>query len=222
MVEYLKWHHRRLALDYEWLSENVADGSKVLEIGGFPFFLSSAISHNSISLEIVDKMSDIAFFVMEKNGITVEPCDIELEPLPYENDVFDEVIFNEVFEHLRIDPIFSLREVFRVLKPGGRIWLSTPNMGSLRGMVNLIFRNEAWSVVGGGVFEQYAHLEQYGWMGHVREYTSREVSEFLDNIGFKVIQLVYRGEYEKNPIAKFSSKIFPRFLPYFTCIAKKP
>lgn len=221
LVEYLKYHHQRLALDYEWLTQNVSSHSKILEIGGFPFFLSSALVRSGMSLEVIDLMSDLAAHVVDNKGIVVTPCDIEREPLPYDDGTFDEIVFNEVFEHLRINPIRTLREVFRVLRPGGRLWLSTPNMGSLKGIANLILKNEAWSVVGSGVFEQYAHIETHGWMGHVREYTSKEVSQFLKRIGFDISEIAYRGQYA-NPVANLISKPLPRFLPYFTCISSKP
>lgn len=38
--------------------------------------------------------------------------------LPYENDSFDVVISNQFFEHIPYNEV-SLRQVFRVLKPGG-------------------------------------------------------------------------------------------------------
>jgi SAM-dependent methyltransferase len=40
------------------------------------------------------------------------------------------VTLSHVIEHVH-DPLAALREAFRVLKPGGHIWLATPNIGSL-------------------------------------------------------------------------------------------
>ncbi len=42
---------------------------------------------------------------------------------------FDIVTLSHVIEHVH-DPLAALREAFRVLKPGGRIWLATPNLES--------------------------------------------------------------------------------------------
>lgn len=46
--------------------------------------------------------------------------------LPYESDTFDLVLMVEVIEHV-IDKESLLREVWRVLTPAGRLFLTTPN-----------------------------------------------------------------------------------------------
>ncbi len=50
-------------------------------------------------------------------------CD--LAAIPVEDGRFDAVIFNQVMEHLP-DPLSVLRELSRVLKPGGRMLCSAP------------------------------------------------------------------------------------------------
>ena len=48
------------------------------------------------------------------------------DALPYEDESFDLVWCSEVIEHLR-EPSFSLQELLRVTRPGGRLILTTPN-----------------------------------------------------------------------------------------------
>jgi predicted SAM-dependent methyltransferase len=43
---------------------------------------------------------------------------------------FDAVTLNHVIEHLH-DPVRTLRICRRILRPGGMLWLATPNLGSL-------------------------------------------------------------------------------------------
>jgi SAM-dependent methyltransferase len=48
-----------------------------------------------------------------------------LDKMPIENDSFDSVLCTQVLEHLEL-PRESVREMFRVLKPGGRLFLTVP------------------------------------------------------------------------------------------------
>jgi ubiquinone/menaquinone biosynthesis C-methylase UbiE len=46
--------------------------------------------------------------------------------IPFQDNVFDYVISSEVIEHVP-DPFKAMQELFRVLKPGGSMVLTTPN-----------------------------------------------------------------------------------------------
>ena len=74
---------------------------------------------------------------LEKKGYKVTSIDIEKKyskcqvvdvnnPLPFANNTFDLIWCSEVIEHL-IDPKKSVEEFRRVLKPNGKMILTTPN-----------------------------------------------------------------------------------------------
>jgi 2-polyprenyl-3-methyl-5-hydroxy-6-metoxy-1,4-benzoquinol methylase len=61
------------------------------------------------------------------------------DPLPIAEATFDAVVAAEVIEHLE-NPRAVCREMFRLLRPGGRVVISTPNNESWRALVALLVR----------------------------------------------------------------------------------
>ena len=52
-----------------------------------------------------------------------------LETIQLEPESFDVITLSHVIEHVH-DPIQTLHKVLRLLKPGGRVWIATPNLDS--------------------------------------------------------------------------------------------
>ena len=60
-------------------------------------------------------------------GIDINDCNLEVDPFPICNETVDIVVSMAVLEHLR-DPGHFLAEIKRVLKPGGVLWMDTPDI----------------------------------------------------------------------------------------------
>ena len=109
--------------------------------------------------------------------IELRPANIERDPLPYGDSEFDLLLGMEIFEHLALDPHFFLRQAARVLRPGGYIILTTPNIGSHRGVRKILDHESPYSfgifVPSGGVYGR-----------HNREYTPGEVEALAHSAGF--------------------------------------
>lgn len=80
-------------------------------------------------------------------------CDII--DMPLEDESVDVVLCTEVFEHLK-DPVLAVREISRILKPGGELILTAP-FCSLTHMAPYYFAN------GFSEFWYKEHLEAYGF-----------------------------------------------------------
>jgi len=72
------------------------------------------------------------------------PDEIELAPntdllkgLPFEDRSFDVVICSEVIEHV-CNHVAAIKELSRILKPGGYLFLSTPNMMRIRSRLSFL------------------------------------------------------------------------------------
>ena len=64
--------------------------------------------------------------------------DAEKDRFPYDDEYFSTVICGELIEHLTEDPMHLMSEINRILKPGGHVVLTTPNICSLRAMAAIL------------------------------------------------------------------------------------
>jgi SAM-dependent methyltransferase len=216
---YRENHRRRLAADLGIVSAHVKPDAEVLEYGAVPLLLTAALAERGFRVSAVDLDPDRFATAIARLGLHVARCDVEQEAVPFAEESFDAIVFNELFEHLRINPVFTLRQAHRVLRPDGVLLLSTPNLRSFRGIRNLVVRNQGHAV-SAGVYEQYQKLEKVGHMGHVREYTTREVADFLTRIGFRIDAIIYRGGHGAGLVG-LAERLAPSMRPFFTVVAAK-
>lgn len=108
-------------------------------------------------------------------GLLALVHDVAASPLPYRGEVFDVVFAGEVIEHL-VDTTGFLLDLRRVLKPGGVLVLTTPNLASFENRVRLLL----------GLYPRWVEYRLEGGHGHVRAYTARTLLRHLADTGFAV------------------------------------
>ena len=140
--------------------------------------------------------------VTAADGETFE-CDIdhfdaEKDPFPYPDGHFSTVVCGELIEHLFEDPMHLMSEVNRILKPGGHLVLTTPNIAALRGISAILQGYHP------GFFHAYIRPSASGEVDarHNREYTPGEIHRLLENSGFEV-SLLETGEFRDEPHPEF-------------------
>jgi SAM-dependent methyltransferase len=94
----------------------------------------------------------------------------------YPNEYFDYIRSNHSFEHLT-NPIETLREIHRILKPGGTFFVGVPNN---TGLTSIIFRN---------------HWYYLGIPFHPYNYNVKSLSYLLRKQGFSVKRTIYNGNF---------------------------
>src|ERR1700691_3033985 len=126
-------------------------------------------------------------------------CEIDLfnaekDPFPYPEGHFSTVLCCELIEHLTEDPMHLMGEINRILKRGGHLVLTTPNIGSLRGIAAIL---EGYHP---GIFTAYIRPLADGEVEarHNREYTPKEIERLLLNSGFTVT-LLETGPFRQTP-----------------------
>jgi SAM-dependent methyltransferase len=210
----------RIAFDIDYVQEYFKKSDQILEIGAVPLLLSGALRKLDFNVQALDHRPERFQSAAKRLGIPLVKCDIEAEELPFADSSFDGVVFNEVFEHMRINLIFTMSEILRVLRPGGLLLMSTPNLRCLDGMIGYLRRGRPCAN-SADLYTEYLKIQKLGHMGHVREYTAAEVSDFLQQIGFEVKGVIRRGGYHK-PWKRVVIRLLPTFRPFMTIIAAKP
>ena len=97
-------------------------GGDVLEIGTGEGYGAEILAPRATRFITIDKTTPTNLY----QDANVEFVEAAVPPIPAENNSFDYVVSFQVIEHIKRDFDF-VREVHRVLKPGGKFIVTTPN-----------------------------------------------------------------------------------------------
>jgi 2-polyprenyl-3-methyl-5-hydroxy-6-metoxy-1,4-benzoquinol methylase len=99
-------------------------------------------------------------------------------PLPGRDGTFDVVVAPEVIEHLE-NPRFMLREIFRLLRPGGTAIVTTPNNESWRSLIALVVR---------GHFTEFG---ESGYPAHITALLRKDFTRIFQEAAFPAPEFYY-------------------------------
>lgn len=103
--------------------------------------------------------------------------------LPFQDSFFDVVISFDVIEHIEDDREF-IREIYRVLKPQGQVFLSTPNQNRFSNIIRRIIGKQiSYPLI-------ISRNTDLGDLIHIREYTNQELLTLFKNNKFKNIEII--------------------------------
>jgi 2-polyprenyl-3-methyl-5-hydroxy-6-metoxy-1,4-benzoquinol methylase len=161
---------------------------RVLDVGcagGYIALMLSELGHEVLGVELNERMAAEA----RARGVDVLEHDLDL-PLPLPDDEFDLVHACEVVEHL-FDTEGFLRELRRVLRPGGALIASTPNLNSLHNRVRVLLGRPVpmWGAYPGDL---------HG--GHIRVFNRAKLVELLERCGFEVTEIIGSNQNRLAPV----------------------
>jgi SAM-dependent methyltransferase len=111
---------------------------KVLDVGagtGILVGILAALGHEVYAVDFFDKS---AASVFAKANARFSVCNIEADPLPFEDNSFDAICCCQALEHFTHAHLPSVLEMKRVLKQGGVLEIDVPNAACLRNRLRLI------------------------------------------------------------------------------------
>ncbi len=151
---------------------NLAKEHKILDMGAGHGAFTQKLYHMGYNVFACDLFPEIYEF----DKVECKKADITQE-LPYPDDFFDVVIAIEVSEHI-IDHEQFFKEINRILKPKGQLYLSTPNILSLKSRMRFLI---------GGFFYSFGklNLTNYNGLQHVASLTLDQYNYVAYKNGFE-------------------------------------
>jgi SAM-dependent methyltransferase len=215
---YLRDHHDRYLGTLAFLDQGDRD---ILEIGSVPGQFTLLLKELGYNVRGMDLAPERVGDFLAKHGLEVDKVDIETDPFPFPDASFGNVLFMDVLEHLRINPLHTFRELARVLKPGGRMLLSTPNISPAHRLAFMMGVDYQ-----GNAVAEFRKLETIGHMGHFRLYSVGDIRGFLDEVGLEMLSQSFEGNYLRDTWKhKLLWLVHPRkshFRTYTYVVGRKP
>jgi glycosyltransferase involved in cell wall biosynthesis/SAM-dependent methyltransferase len=203
---YLETHQTRLLRTLE-ITPRGCPGDRILEMGAY-LQITPAL-HTRLGYGYVrgcyygkvgvSERREVESADGERFACDIDHFDAERDPFPYADAEFSTVVCGELIEHLAADPMHLMCEVNRILKPGGHLVLTTPNVAALRGLLAILQGYHP------GFFHSYIKPSAAGEVEarHNREYTPREIHQLMENSGFEVT-LLETGEFRDLPHPEYA------------------
>jgi len=197
MDDYRRIHSRRLWRSMQLIQKwSPADGIRqILELGAMPYYFTALLYRCFSEVKVTGVnvhagvWEDTATigphleYVTLKHGanrqdkVPIQVFNLETTRYPFPDNEFDWVLCMEIIEHLAYSPSHMLAEAHRVLKPGGRMLLTTPNAIDLRKTLNLVLnRSSGFPYSGYGIYGR-----------HNREFTLAELRSLTEACGYRVL-----------------------------------
>ena len=165
----------RFAIRRDWLLSRVAQAERVLDLGCGAGEFAAALPAPVVGVDAAPEAVRRA----RARGVDARLVALD-DPLPFREAAFDVAWLGETLEHL-VDPVGTLHEVRRVLRPGGRVLATTPDHppALLRALAG----------------DDAAFAEHFNpRTDHLRFFNARSLRALLGDLGFRDVEVASDGE----------------------------
>jgi 2-polyprenyl-3-methyl-5-hydroxy-6-metoxy-1,4-benzoquinol methylase len=187
---------------------------RVLDAGCSTGYLAQRLQERGskvVGLDLDERATEQASRFCE----SVHVGDVETMELPFEPGSFDAIVCGDLIEHLR-DPAAFLRRIRPLLRPGGRVVLSTPNVAN-------------WAMRLGLLFGRFRYTE-WGILDrtHTHLFTRKTLSECLETAGYRITDFDFTvpvpvlSTPRVEAVAHWIGRLRPSLFAYQFVIAAEP
>ncbi len=169
---------RRIARARLDVIERLQPRGALLDIGAAAGFLLDEARQRGWTVQGAEVSRYASEYARRELGLPMVTGTLESAEFP--DGAFDAAACYYVLEHLP-DPLGLVREIARVLRPGGLLSLAVPNLAGLYAR----FRRQAW------LRERAIH------QGHLHEFAPRTLMWLLERGGFRLRHLTSEGRYAR-------------------------
>jgi len=147
----------------------------------------------------------------KKRGIDVKIFDLDKrEKWPFNKSFFDYVVAGDIIEHVIYIDDF-MKNICNIIKPGGKLLISTPNIASLGRRLLLLFGKNPYIEV-----STDEKINGFPAVGHVRYFTLGSLMKLLKAYNFEIEEstsdAITFGPFTSTFLAKFFPSIAWRLI----------
>lgn len=151
---------------------------KVLDCGAGHGAFTKKLFENGYDVEACDLFPEIFYY----DKVECKKADVTAH-LPFEDNTFDAIVAMEIMEHIQDHEVF-FKEANRILKPGGSVYISTPNILSLKSRSRFLFTGFYYSF-------KPLELRNYDGLQHVASLTLDQYNYLGIKHGFNEAEFTY-------------------------------
>jgi SAM-dependent methyltransferase len=177
-----------------WMQAGLSDlpaGGAVLALGCDEAFLAPHLSEFAADVTVLDtaagEMAQLARRFPDVDFLQHNPS----SPLPFAHDTFAAIWCSEFLDRI-FDPAAALREMHRVLAPGGRLLITVPDHGAVRNVLIALFRWE----------EHFSPANP-----RIRHFTRSMLARLVRQAGFEQVRICTGGT-----VRRMAGALVPRTL----------
>jgi 2-polyprenyl-3-methyl-5-hydroxy-6-metoxy-1,4-benzoquinol methylase len=169
---------------------------RILELGSFLGLVSIVLSRLGFSVTAADIDEFTSCTNLQNKfkayDVNYVSCNLRHYSLPFGSEEYDVVIMCETLEHLNFNPLPVIKEINRVIKTQGLLYLMLPNIARIDNRLKLLSGQSIHNPIAD--FKAQLDANDNMIVGlHWREYTIDEIKEMLELMSFTVIDQYYNN-----------------------------